>query len=176
MWRYSFHYPLTNGDVAQKTCWYTHRVSGQKATDWNWTIEIVHWTDDESAVVGPPKYCRSLAWEPRVDLLESAESIILVVELAGVARSHIEVILDPATNKLHLSGQRHFEPQGAQKAHLLEIYYGEFSRCVELPSTGVAIERVEASLQQGMLRIELPKATERVRSSRKIDIFIKPNQ
>jgi len=92
-------------------------------------------------------------WVPPIDVLVGARSARVIVELAGVPRESFRVAL--RGNMLEVSGRRSppQEPQGANY-HRAEIYFGDFSRIVELP--WVADERsVSATYRDGMLEIHL---------------------
>lgn len=92
-------------------------------------------------------------WVPPTDLLVGERSARVIVELAGVPREGVRVRL--RGNLLEVSGRRQppQEPRGANY-HRAEIYFGEFSRVIELP--WVADERsVSATYRDGMLEIHL---------------------
>ena len=77
------------------------------------------------------------AWTPAVDVYETAEALVVLVELAGVDATRTEVHAEP--QQLTVRGvrrERHAvsEPQEQSTYHALEIPYGRFERSVRLPA------------------------------------------
>jgi HSP20 family protein len=103
-------------------------------------------------------------WTPNVNLYETETAYVVCVDLAGVDKDKIEVVV--ADQRLKLRGGRpvptHPEPSPADcgprrlRVHLMEIDHGAFSREVELPRN-VDKERISAAYRDGLLWIELPK-------------------
>lgn len=91
------------------------------------------------------------SWSPPVDFLETAEAYLLYVELPGVEREDVE--LQVKERRLELSGRRR------SLGHVflrLERSYGPFRRSFDLEAS-VDDERIEAKLENGVLRVVLPK-------------------
>jgi len=66
---------------------------------------------------------------------------------------------------LTIQGERHFAHDSAEeKMHRTERFYGAFRRSITLPSH-VEADKIEASSQDGVLQIMVPKAPE-VRAKR----------
>ena len=111
----------------------------------------------------PSAHFAEQSWTPPADLVVSERSGRVIVELAGVPRENVRVRL--RGNVLEVSGRRIVpqEPEGAHY-HRAEIYFGEFSRLIELP--WVADESsVSATYRDGMLEIRVaaspaPQATD----------------
>ena len=101
-------------------------------------------------------------WTPAVNLYESETAYIVCVDLSGVDKSKIDLIV--ADGQLRLRGQRTVptavdgseERVKGLRVHLMEIDYGPFCREVGLPAD-VDHEKINASYVNGMLWIELPK-------------------
>ena len=84
------------------------------------------------------------------------EGAILTAELPGVDAESIEISVTADT--LTISGTRGREAgPPAEQYHRREQSYGDFSRTVQLPYT-VNKAGVEASVDKGVLRIQLPRA------------------
>jgi HSP20 family molecular chaperone IbpA len=101
-------------------------------------------------------------WQPRLDLYETADCLVAVAELPGMAPEQIEVIADRDTLTIRGVREETALPgcaRGDQKKayHLMEIPLGIFERTVPLPSP-VDVERATAEYQAGFLEIRLPKA------------------
>ena len=84
------------------------------------------------------------------------EGILVTAELPGVDPDDLNISVTGDT--LALSGSRQAEdlPESAQY-HRQERGFGEFNRTFQLPYS-VNKEHVEASLQNGVLRVMLPRA------------------
>ena len=112
-------------------------------------------------------FCPSETWTPNVNLYESENAYLVCVDLAGVDKEKISVLV--ADQKLTLRGTRLVptppvdETMQAIEAHpprlrvhVMEIDHGPFCREVELPAD-VDRDRIEAAHRNGLLWIELPK-------------------
>lgn len=91
---------------------------------------------------------------PRADIHETAGGIRLLLDLAGVARDDIEILIEGTL--LRVSGCRR-EPAVSDclRYHMMEIQYGSFERLFQLPEEA-DIERVTASYRDGFLQITVP--------------------
>jgi len=100
-------------------------------------------------------------WQPPVDVHETAEAMLIKVELAGVKADDIHVALTPDDRILNISGTRREgqdSREGRVRSHHLEIYVGPFERAVALPS-GFRLNRdaIKATYRDGFLLVTLPK-------------------
>jgi HSP20 family protein len=105
---------------------------------------------------------------PALDVLETDEAIEVVVDLPGVSRDALRVLLKGdvvvvAGEKIPLS------PVGAGDYHLVERASGRFARAVRVASAFDG-SRSAASLVNGELRVVLPKIHERRGAARTITI------
>jgi HSP20 family protein len=95
---------------------------------------------------------------PALDIHETDNAYEVAVPLAGVNPDDIDVKLHD--NVLTISGEL---PQPKtdenRKVVVQERYYGSFSRSVSLPQT-VDTNKVEASYENGVLNLTLPKLPE----------------
>jgi HSP20 family protein len=102
----------------------------------------------------------SEAWAPPVDLCETADNIVVCVELPGLTSEQIKI---GATNtQLRIWGEkRRSKPRNRILSHLCsERSYGRFSRIVPLRWT-VSVQDATAELANGILIIGLPKIEDR---------------
>jgi HSP20 family protein len=97
-------------------------------------------------------------WTPNTDVYETPEFLVVKLELAGVARSGLQVTLHERV--LTVSGYRH-DPcrQRCCSFRQMEIDYGPFERRLLIPRN-VDAQRAQARFDNGFLRIELPKAAD----------------
>jgi HSP20 family protein len=95
-------------------------------------------------------------WAPAVDIRETEHELILAVELPGVMPEDVEVTVQDLV--LVIRGERAEEEEGeAGRYHLMERNVGAFMRHFHLPQ-GVDTDKIEASFEQGVLRVHIPKA------------------
>src|SRR5438034_11010957 len=97
-------------------------------------------------------------WSPALDLYQSNDNVIAVVELPGMRKEDIEISLHDGT--LTISGERKRESSSnGEKAERTERYVGTFRRSIALP-TRVDANKVSATYRDGILTVTLPKAEE----------------
>jgi HSP20 family protein len=98
------------------------------------------------------------AWVPAVDITESTDAYLVAVELPGIGTDDVEISFQDGL--LTIQGDRH-SVAGAtgEKVHRAERRFGAFRRSITLPSH-VRAEKIEASAQDGVLLILVPKAQE----------------
>jgi HSP20 family protein len=96
-------------------------------------------------------------WSPALDLYQSNDNVIAVVELPGMRKEDIEISLHDGT--LTISGERKRDSANGEKAERTERYVGAFRRSITLP-TRVDATKVSATYRDGILTVTLPKAEE----------------
>jgi len=96
-------------------------------------------------------------WSPALDLYQSSDKLIAVVELPGMRKEDIDISLHDGT--LTVSGERKRESRGGEKAERTERYVGAFRRSITLP-TRVDASKVSETYKDGILKVTLPKAEE----------------
>ena len=98
------------------------------------------------------------AWIPAVDIYETAQKDVVVkLDLPGVKREDIKVSFENHT--LAVEGERKASGEAAEQFHRTERGAGTFRRSFTLPVT-VDGSRVDASYQDGVLTIKLPRREE----------------
>jgi HSP20 family protein len=106
------------------------------------------------------------SWVPNVDVVESAEEVLVFVDLPGIKPEAVEILL--TGNMLTIKGSRAPEGQSACAAvHRLERPQGSFGRSIPLP-VGVDPDKVSAETRNGVLAIRLMK--EEGRKARQIPV------
>ncbi len=94
-------------------------------------------------------------WRPNVDVFECENSIVIVAEIAGVAKEEVAVTFDEG--KVRIAGvRRDIMPYKTRKYCQMEISYNDSERSVHLPGD-VDAEKITAKLSNGLLVIEAPK-------------------
>lgn len=93
-------------------------------------------------------------WEPPVDLLETAEELILVAALPGVRAADVDLVA--GRGELAIVGTRRMPATyGPTRVHRMEIPHGRFERRVTLPPG--SYELVRSDLADGCLTVILRK-------------------
>jgi HSP20 family protein len=98
------------------------------------------------------------AWAPALDISERTDAYLVTVELPGVKLDDLQITLEGGL--LTIQGERHFANDSSEEQfHRVERSSGAFRRSITLPAQIMADE-VEASMEDGVLRILVPKAEE----------------
>lgn len=93
------------------------------------------------------------SWRPTCDVYETADSLVLAVELPGLQRDDIDVRIDG--DELVVDGQRRMEHDGSgEHHHRVEREIGAFSRRFRLPSTADR-DQIEATYRDGLLTVTI---------------------
>jgi len=107
-------------------------------------------------------------WEPAVDLYETDDQLVLMVELAGVRESDLQITID--RNVFTIRGERQKTLGGSKVGvyHQMEISSGPFERSIALPEP-VDAEGTRATYQNGLVEVILPK----VKKNRTVRVGVK---
>ena len=97
---------------------------------------------------------RPHAWNPPTDLLESDNSFIVRLELAGLNIDDLTISIEKKI--ITIIGRRETSFKNCAY-HRMEIPFGDFRAKVELPAQ-VTSSDAEAEYENGFLSIVLPKA------------------
>ena len=101
---------------------------------------------------------RATAWAPALDISERKDAYLVTVELPGVEPDDLQITLEDGL--LTIQGERQFTSESSeQQFHRIERRYGAFRRSITLPAQ-VQAEQIEASFDNGVLQILVPKAEE----------------
>ncbi len=98
------------------------------------------------------------AFTPPADVIELADKVLVVVEIAGMRTADLRITL--TERRLMINGVRE-KPRHAQAAyHQVEIGFGEFRLEIDLPGS-VDRDAVSATYEAGFLEISLPRKAAR---------------
>lgn len=98
------------------------------------------------------------AWAPALDVSETQEKFVIMMELPGVSPEDVDISVEDST--LVVRGERRFYGEENEESfHRIERRFGEFARTLTLPSTADA-QNIQASFDGGVLTIEVPKREE----------------
>jgi HSP20 family protein len=108
----------------------------------------------------PLGYQTERAFHPPMDVYETAEQVVIILEIAGMKPDDIHVFVKD--NVLSINGSRS-EPVSPSKIHLhqMEIDYGSFERTLRIPCA-IDVDRIKASYRDGFLMVTLPKKEDEV--------------
>lgn len=98
------------------------------------------------------------SWDPRVDIYDDKDSIVIKAELPGVDKKNIKV--DVKDRVLTLSGERSADKEVKEdNFYRRERSYGRFERSLTLPGE-IDPNKIRADYKDGVLKIEVPKPEE----------------
>jgi len=135
-------------------------MARQDIDEWLWQVGNELQRLSEEMVRTRPAVAMGKGWEPRVDVLEDANRILVKAEIAGVRGEDIQLMYLPERHSLLIRGVRLDEgdaTHGRSSVHQLEIFYGEFQREVKLPDVPLLIDLMKAQYRNGFLLVLLPK-------------------
>jgi HSP20 family protein len=92
---------------------------------------------------------------PAVNVWEDDENLFVEAEVPGLKAEHLDVTV--VGDELTIKGQRPEEPETEAAYHRRERGVGSFTRVIRLTSE-VEADKVQASLNDGVLLLTLPKA------------------
>jgi HSP20 family protein len=104
-------------------------------------------------------------FRPAADIFETAEAIVVRLELPGVLSDQVRVNVEG--ERLRISGVR--EPPGGsppRRLHRMEIGFGPFERVISIPIS-FDKDEVRAHLENGFLDVTIPK---RSSSRRQVEV------
>jgi HSP20 family protein len=97
-------------------------------------------------------------WIPAMDLVETADHLVLRADLPGMSEEDIEIEIKDGV--LTVSGERKTEHEDKGEGyHRVERSFGRFSRSLTLPD-GIDADSVNASFDRGVLEVKIPKPAE----------------
>ena len=111
---------------------------------------------------------RSFPPTPHMDVKETDKEIVVEAELPGIDDKDISLSLQDGV--LTIRGEKKLErDEEKEKYRMMERRHGSFQRSVRLPDT-VDEDKVEASFDNGVLKVSLPKRPEAIGKQRTIPI------
>jgi HSP20 family protein len=99
-------------------------------------------------------------WMPNTDILDSPDTLTLLMELPGVSLADLDVKADGGN--IIVSGEKKAgnDPSAIVQHHCLERSHGRFQRPISL-NYPINTHRAEAHLRDGVLKIVFPKVENR---------------
>ena len=110
-----------------------------------------------------------MAWAPALEMYEKDNNFVVKAELPGVKKDDVDVSI--AGDALTIKGQKKASKEIKDEDYYrCESQYGSFSRTITLPAA-VDAKKIEASYENGVLEIHVPKAKQAVPT--KVEIKVK---
>ncbi|MEO8164084.1 MAG: Hsp20/alpha crystallin family protein [Betaproteobacteria bacterium] len=102
---------------------------------WGEALSLLEQADRLHRQFCRPGTARSPAWEPPVDVIETADAVLVYVALPGADADTVRVEAEPGA--ITISARRSFPLESSETqpahVHVLEIPYGRFARRIGLP-------------------------------------------
>ncbi|HEX9186472.1 MAG TPA: Hsp20/alpha crystallin family protein, partial [Vicinamibacteria bacterium] len=107
-------------------------------------------------------------WMPLADVVETAEAYLVELELPGLAKD--DIVIQAHGDELVVRGERRLDAAGRPESFLrLERRYGPFARSFRF-SEEVDPDRITAGFEDGLLRLEVPKARPRAGGATRVRV------
>jgi len=106
-----------------------------------------------------------MCFVPRADIFETDENIYLVVDVPGADENSIDITIEK--NVLTLNAYTEAQDLDGYGLNLNEYEIGDYQRSFRL-SNAIDRDKIQASVKDGVLRLQLPKAGEA--KTRKIEV------
>jgi HSP20 family protein len=107
---------------------------------------------------------------PRVDVVENEKGLDITAELPGVDQKDIELDLSEGILTLKAEHKKERKEGGEdQRYHVVERAYGTFMRRFGIPFEPDQ-DKVEASFDNGVLKVSIPRSPQAERQTRKIEV------
>lgn len=101
------------------------------------------------------RYDHAGPWRPPVDVFETDSALVVRAELAGLTRTHIEVLV--SWDELVIRGERSIaQPSSSRRYHESRVRYGPFEAVIRLRFP-ITVDSASAEYVDGFLSILLPR-------------------
>ncbi len=118
--------------------------------------------------IKPLGYQPDQVFHPPMDIYETDEHLVVVLEVAGMKPEDFQVTFEK--DLLSIRGRRTEAcPKPKTRLHQMEIDYGPFERTIRIPFPLMADE-FKAVYQQGLLAVSVPKRREPLARSLEVKI------
>jgi HSP20 family protein len=115
----------------------------------------------------PVGFVASLKWKPPTDVYETADAIVVHMDIAGMRSDDFQVEL--AEGILTIGGERQAPREGKRHYHAMEVQIGPFERRLRLP-VPVDPTSIHASYEAGFLEVRLTKLPEQRSGTRSVKV------
>ncbi|MBI5707029.1 MAG: Hsp20/alpha crystallin family protein [Armatimonadetes bacterium] len=136
-------------------------MARKELEDWFWQVDSSLKKLADAVAQSSALNANSRCWAPRVDLVELSDRFEIRAELAGVSQSAVQVLYLPDRHTVLIRGVRDHVAAESEP-----IFYGAFSREIQLPDAPVEADAISSQLGNGVLCVTVPKARVRVAHTR----------
>jgi len=106
----------------------------------------------------PLSYQPERSFHPPMDIYETEDSLVVIMEIAGMKKDDFQILLDE--DLLTIAGTRsESSPARKTRLHQMEIDYGDFERTLRIPFP-LKAEGIKAKYNEGFLLVTIPKKKE----------------
>ena len=135
----------------------------------NFNPQISHLNFDKLFSEIPNNFDMLFNTFPKVDLMENKNSVNIVVELPGVSKEDVKIVLEDGV--LTIRGEKKNIVDEKDKVKILtnERTFGKFDRKFELPED-INSEEVKANFDNGLLNISIAKSIPETPAEKVIEI------
>jgi HSP20 family protein len=161
-----------SGDTERENGLWDHPIESIRR-EWDRALEAfpARWPfGGRARMENEPFWRRQLAGhnEPAIDVAERDDKYEIFIEMPGIEEKDIQLKL--ANGVLVVRGEKHGEHEEKRKDYVLsERTYGTFQRSLRAPE-GVDLDGVEATFENGVLIVTLPKTSEARQREKRIPI------
>ena len=118
---------------------------------------------------GHNRFLGRKGWTPSTDILETEDAVVILMDLAGLAKESIKIVREG--DLLQISGVRaRKQVPGMKRFHRMEIDYGPFQKLFRVPAD-LDLDTIKAEHKDGLLEILLPK-----KARQPVKIVIEPEE
>lgn len=107
-------------------------------------------------------------YEPRVDMYHDATTVYINIEVPGIAKQALNLVIKESVLTVSGSKKPEYDPDSVTPSRM-ERGYGDFSRQIALPCE-VDANAFSATLNDGVLSVTVPKRPSETKSGISIDI------
>ena len=126
--------------------------------------EIDSWFNNATSDI--PVFFNDISeWKPSFEVLNSEDSYRVRADLPGMIKKDVDIEIND--DIITIKGER--KNQYSDKSNYSEFSYGKFSRSFNLPDD-VKQEAIKASMKDGVLALEIPRAEQIETKAKKIAI------
>lgn len=135
----------------------------------NFNPQISHLNFDKLFSEIPNNFDMLFNTFPKVDLMENKNSVNIVVELPGVSKEDVKIVLEDGV--LTIRGEKKNIVDEKDKVKILtnERTFGKFDRKFELPED-INSDEVKANFDNGLLNISIAKSIPETPAEKVIEI------
>jgi HSP20 family protein len=136
-----------------------------------WELALLqHHLEELLEALAHPTEAPSGGWTPAIDLIDRHDGFVARIDLPGVNRSDLEIVLHERELRVRGSKAPGERTATHQRCHRVERSFGPFALHVHLPAP-VDTAACRAVLHHGVLEITLPRFDVRRATTHRIEVI-----